>query len=111
VIQFNPRERESAGFELEYVQDIKIQYLKFTSIRNTFIFFCAFAKDLDIPAELYFESLPLSIFNSKNQLYAPVYQIIYFLHNTLHVSDGISVHHQEFRTVHAYVKQKRQPAC
>jgi hypothetical protein len=23
-----------------------------------------------------------------------------FLHNTLHVSDGLSVHHQEFKTVH-----------
>jgi len=23
-----------------------------------------------------------------------------FLHNSLHVSDGLSVHHQEFKTVH-----------
>jgi hypothetical protein len=23
-----------------------------------------------------------------------------FLHNTLHVSDGLSIHHQEFKTVH-----------
>ena len=27
-------------------------------------------------------------------------QIILFLNNILHVSDGLSVHHQELRTVH-----------
>jgi len=28
-------------------------------------------------------------------------KIILFLNDTLHVSDGLSVHHQEFNTVHA----------
>jgi hypothetical protein len=27
--------------------------------------------------------------------------LFYFWNNTLHVSDGLSVHHQDFRTVHA----------
>jgi len=31
---------------------------------------------------------------------APVYQIYLFRNDTLHVSDGLSVHHQEFKTVH-----------
>ena len=30
-----------------------------------------------------------------------MYQIILFWNDTLHVSDGRSVHHQEFKTVHA----------
>jgi len=30
---------------------------------------------------------------------------ILFLNDTLHVSDGLSVHHQEFKTVHTAVKQ------
>ena len=29
-----------------------------------------------------------------------MYQIILFWNDTLHVSDGLSVHHQEFKTVH-----------
>ena len=41
-------------------------------------------------------------FCSKNQLDAPVYRIyfILFWNDILHVSDGLSVHHQEFKTVH-----------
>jgi hypothetical protein len=35
-----------------------------------------------------------------NQLHAPVSQIYLFWINTLHVSDGPSVHHQEWKTVH-----------
>ena len=31
---------------------------------------------------------------------APMYQIYLFWNDTLHVSDGLSVHHQEFKTVH-----------
>ena len=29
-----------------------------------------------------------------------MYQIILFWNDTLHVSDGLSVHHQEFQTIH-----------
>ena len=29
-----------------------------------------------------------------------MYQIYFIWSNTLHVSDGLSVHHQEFKTVH-----------
>jgi hypothetical protein len=29
-----------------------------------------------------------------------MYQVILFWNNTVHVSDGLSVHHQEFKTVH-----------
>jgi len=29
-----------------------------------------------------------------------MYQIILFWNDTLHVSDGLSVHHQEFKNVH-----------
>jgi hypothetical protein len=35
-----------------------------------------------------------------NQPDAPVSQIYLFCFNTLHVSDDLSVHHQEFKTVH-----------
>ena len=37
-----------------------------------------------------------------------MYQIYFIWSNTLHVSDGLSVHNQEFKTVHTamlYVKQ------
>jgi len=36
----------------------------------------------------------------QNQLDSPMYQIVLFLNDTLHVSDGLSVHHQEFKTAH-----------
>ena len=35
-----------------------------------------------------------------NKLDGPAYQIILFWNGTVHVSDGLSVHHQEFKTVH-----------
>jgi hypothetical protein len=38
--------------------------------------------------------------STVNQLDAAVSQIYLFSINTLHVSDGLSVHHQEFKTVH-----------
>jgi len=31
--------------------------------------------------------------------------LLYFWDDTLHVSDGLSVHHQEFKTVHTATKQ------
>jgi hypothetical protein len=37
--------------------------------------------------------------STVNQPDAPVSQIYLFLFNTLHVSDGLSVHHQEFKTL------------
>ena len=40
------------------------------------------------------------LFLQQNQLYAPVYQIYLLQNDTLHVSDGLSVYHQEFKTVH-----------
>ena len=41
-------------------------------------------------------------FYTKNQLDAPLYEIYFvlFWNDTLHVSDGLSVYHQEFKTVH-----------
>ena len=41
-----------------------------------------------------------NIFPQQNQPDAPVSQIYLFLRNTLHVSDGLSVHRQEFTPVH-----------
>jgi hypothetical protein len=38
--------------------------------------------------------------STVNQPDAPVSQIYLFWNNTPHVSDGLSVHHQEFKTVH-----------
>jgi len=32
-----------------------------------------------------------------------MYQIYFILEDTLHVLDGLSVHHQEFKTVHTAV--------
>jgi hypothetical protein len=40
------------------------------------------------------------IISAVNQPDAPFSQIYLFWFNTLHVSDGLSVHHQEFQTVH-----------
>ena len=37
-------------------------------------------------------------YNNTNQMH--LFLNYLFLHNTLHVSDGLSVHHQEFTTVH-----------
>ena len=37
--------------------------------------------------------------------------IILFWNDTLHVSGGLSVHHQEFKTVHTVVKQTLLSAC
>ena len=34
------------------------------------------------------------------QLDAPVYQIYLFRSDAVHVSDGLSVHHQDYKTVH-----------
>ena len=36
---------------------------------------------------------------------------ILFWTNILHVSDGLSVHHQEFKTIQAYVKQMPVAVC
>ena len=41
-----------------------------------------------------------NIFLYPNQPDAPIYQIILFWTDTLHVSDCLSVHHQEFKTVY-----------
>jgi len=38
-------------------------------------------------------------------------KFILFWNNTLHVSDGLSVHHQEFKTVHTATKQILLSAC
>jgi len=38
-------------------------------------------------------------------------KIILFWNDTLHVSDGLSVHHQQFKTVHTAVKQILLSAC
>ena len=38
--------------------------------------------------------------HKTEELDAPLYQIYLFFKNTLHVSDGLSVHHQELKTVH-----------
>ena len=40
-----------------------------------------------------------------------MYQIILFWNYNLHVSDGLSVHHQEFKTVHTATKQILLSAC
>ena len=40
------------------------------------------------------------LFLYLNQLDTLVYQIYLFYNDTVHVSDGLSVHHQEFKTVH-----------
>jgi len=43
-----------------------------------------------------------------------ILNFILFWSNTLHVSGGLSVHHQEFKTVHTatlYVLQIMLPAC
>jgi hypothetical protein len=36
-------------------------------------------------------------YNSSNQMH--LFLKLFILHNTLHVSDGLSVHHQEFTTL------------
>jgi len=38
-------------------------------------------------------------------------KFILFWNDTLHVSDGLSVHHQEFKTVHTVTKQIQLSAC
>jgi hypothetical protein len=40
-----------------------------------------------------------------------MYQIYLFWNDTLHVSDGLSDHHQEFKTVHTATKQILLSAC
>ena len=41
-----------------------------------------------------------------------MYQIYFiFWNDTLHVSGGLSVHHQQFKTVHTAVKQILLTAC
>ena len=45
----------------------------------------------------YTSNIHQTYFYSKNQ---PDAQLSSLLNNTLHVSDGLSVHHQEFKTVH-----------
>jgi len=40
-----------------------------------------------------------------------VSNLFYFGNDTLHVSDGLSVHHQEFKTVHTTTKQILLSAC
>ena len=42
---------------------------------------------------------------------APMYQIILFCNNTLNVSDSLSVHHQEFQTVHTATGICQTDAC
>jgi hypothetical protein len=51
-------------------------------------------------------------FSKTNQMY-PVSHIYLFLNNTLHVSDDLSAHHQEFETVHTAtgICQKDTATC
>jgi len=41
----------------------------------------------------------LSIYSKTNQMHQCL-KFILFLNDTLHVSDGLSVHHQQFKIVH-----------
>jgi hypothetical protein len=52
----------------------------------------------------------IKIFLIINQLDAPISQI-YFLNETLHVSDSSSVHHQEFLIVHTAMVYVIQVCC
>ena len=54
-----------------------------------------FSKKLDVQ-----RSVLCNIFLYYNQQDASVSQIIYSCKNALHVSDGLSVHHQEVKTAH-----------
>jgi len=53
----------------------------------------------------------LSCFYSKTNWMHQCIKFILFWNDTLHVSDGLSAHHQEFKTVHTAVKQILLPAC
>jgi len=45
-----------------------------------------------------------SFYNKTNKMHQCI-KFILFWNDTLHVSDRISVHHQEFKTVHTVTKQ------
>jgi len=49
------------------------------------------------------------LFLQRNQPDAPMCQIYLFWNDTLHVSDGLSVHHQRFKTVHTAVSVWQVP--
>jgi len=40
-----------------------------------------------------------------------MYQICFIWNDTLYASDGLSVHHQEFKTAHTAVKEIPLSAC
>ena len=51
-----------------------------------------------------------SFFSTTNQMHQCI-KFILFWDDTLHVSDGLSVHYQQFKTVHTAVKQTLLSAC
>jgi len=52
-------------------------------------------------------------FYSKNKNMHECIKFILFWNDTLHVSDGLSVHHQEFKTVHTAtgIRQTNSAVC
>jgi len=57
--------------------------------------FCGHGDDFSIP-----QRLQIISFYSKNNYIHQCTKFILFWNVTLHVSDDLSVHHQEFKTVH-----------
>jgi len=52
-----------------------------------------------------------NIISIENQQDAPMYQIYFILNDTLQVPDRLSVHHQEFTTVHTATGISHLSAC
>ena len=51
-------------------------------------------------------------YSKTNQMHQCIKFILrVFWNNAVHVSDGLSVHHQEFKTVHTTSKQMLLSAC
>jgi len=54
---------------------------------------------LEETLDLSFDRLLMMMMGKTNQMRQSI-KVILFCNDTLHVSDGLSVHHQEFKTVH-----------
>jgi hypothetical protein len=52
----------------------------------------------------------INFYSETNQIHRCI-KFILFWNDTLHVSDGLSVHHQQFKTVHTATKQILLTAC
>ena len=56
------------------------------------------------------KSLHFYFYSKTNQMQQCI-KFILFWNDTLHVSDGLSLHDQQFKTVHTAVKQILLSAC